>query len=146
MYAGFFEALEGRENPHTPEDDLHSVMEQIQNFLEACYMMGVNPLRELRKMLPQYNWQFHVSKDKGHIRRTVSNSDLIWRVNWDKDMSESWCDEIEFVTATKPGRATSEWQSHFWAGVSLDSYKRDRMIAFVEVHDGSPVYYINSEE
>ncbi len=146
MYEGFFRALEGEENPHIPEDDLHSVMEQIQNFLEACYMMGVNPLRELRKMLPQYHWQFHVSKDKGHIRKTVSNSDLIWRVNWDKDMSESWCDEIELVTATKPGRAASERPSHFWVDVRLDSLGQDRNILFAEVHDGSPVYYTRAEE
>jgi hypothetical protein len=146
MYAGFFEALESRENPHTPEDDLHEVMKQIQEFLTACYWMGINPLRELRKMLPQYRWQFHVSKDKGHIRKTVSNSDLIWRVNWDMDMSDSWCEEIEFVTATNLGRPASERPSHFWADVHLDSYKQDRMIAFVEVHDGSPVYYTRAEE
>lgn len=146
MYAGFFEALEGRENPHTPEDDLHEVMGQIQEFLIACYWMGVNPLRELRKMLPQYQWQFHVSKDKGHIRKTVSGSDLIWRVNWDMDVRDSWAEEIELVTATNLSRPASERPSHFWADVRLDSYKQERAIAFVEVHDGCPVYYERPEE
>lgn len=141
----FYKALEGHKDPQERED-LHSVMEQIQDFLDLCYMMGINPLRELRRMLPQYTWQFHTSKDKGYIRKTVSSSDFIWRVNWMEDMPEEWCEKIEFVTATKPDRNPSKHPSYFYVEAKHDGEKQDRMIAFVEVHEGGPVYYTRAEE
>lgn len=146
MHEGFFKALEGEKNPYIEEDDLHSVMEQIQEFLDACYMIGVNPLREMRKMLPQYTWQFHVSCDRNQTRKIVSNSDFIWRVNWMVDMPNEWSGKVELVTATKPDRPRESRPSNFWVAAKFDGEKLKRNIAFVEVHDGSPVYYEQSEE
>jgi hypothetical protein len=145
MHAGFFEALEGRENPYASEEDLHEVMEQIQGFLTACYWIGVNPLRELRKILPQYEWKFHVLKDERRIRETVSDSDLIWRMNWEMDTDDIWADEIELVTATNLSRPDSEQPSHFFIDLKLKNHAQEYAIAFVKIHDGCPVYYTQSE-
>ena len=145
LHESFFKALDGQENPNSDED-LHSVMQQIQEFLDVCYMIGINPLRELRKILPQYKWQFHTSKDKGYIRKTVSNSDFIWRVNWMQDERDSWSEKIELVTAIGYHTIPTDRESNFYVEAKHDGEKQDRMIAFVEVHDGTPVYYTSEEK
>jgi hypothetical protein len=62
--------------------DLGMGMEFIQDYLKSCYFLSINPLPELRRILPQFEWRFFRSEegDRG-VKQTgdvVNESDLVW--------------------------------------------------------------------
>ena len=138
LHALFYKVMEGYEPPND-EETLPGVMQQIEEFLESCYWLGINPLRELRQMLPQYSWEYRRSKDRGLITRTVASSDFIWRVNWLHDEKDSYSKEIEVVTATKTDRP--ERLKLFFAGEKKKLEQSTRKIDFISALGGDPVYW-----
>ena len=62
--------------------DLGMGMEFIQDYLKSCYFLSINPLPELRRILPQFEWSFFRSKEGAPgVKETgdvVDRSDLIW--------------------------------------------------------------------
>ena len=81
----------------TREDAMHD----INGFLHASYMLGVNPLPPLRKIFPLYEWKFEQIKDRDAVRERVTESDFIWMVDSLFVPDEK---DVELVTATKLGR------------------------------------------
>ena len=130
----FYGAMEGKKVPNG--ETLQSMMEDIQTLLDACYSLGINPLRELRKILPQYSWKYWVIK-RGLPRTTISQSDFIWNVDW-----FGVHEEFHFVTATKLERR--EPLKYFWAGDIDTGNPRasTEHVDFVEALGGNPVYWI----
>lgn len=137
LHALFYKVMEGYECPGE-EETLCGIMEQIEDLLDACYFLGINPLRELRHMLPQYSWKFLSLKDRSLTTKTIANSDFIWRVNWLEDMSESYSEKIELVTATKTSR--SKHFKLFFAGQKKKLEQSTRELDFVRALGGDPVY------
>ena len=132
-YLQLFKALEEDEHEHHG-DTLQSVMEDIQDLLDASYFLGINPLKGLRKILPQYQWRYYRlengERHDGYVKEVVSKSDFIWRI-WYND------DDIQLVTATKLDRTPPGNLKYFWVeGVSKAS-----QIAFAENFGGEPVYW-----
>jgi len=113
-------------------DTRESLMEDIQGFLDYSYFLGINPLRGLRKILPQYQWRFYRMRNderhEGHVKEVVSKSDYIWRIWYDED-------EYQLVTATKLDRPMSERLKYFWA----ESGSLTSQVSFVEEFGGNPV-------
>ncbi|HWB33775.1 MAG TPA: hypothetical protein VG753_00420, partial [Candidatus Paceibacterota bacterium] len=64
--------------------DLGMGMEFIQDYLKSCYFLSINPLPELRRILPQFEWRFFRSTKGGPgVKETgdvVDQSDLIWLI------------------------------------------------------------------
>lgn len=64
--------------------DLGMGMEFIQDYLHSCYFLSINPLPELRRILPQFEWSFFRSVEGGPgVKETgdvVDKSDLIWMI------------------------------------------------------------------
>ena len=142
LHALYFKVMEGYEDP-SEEETIESIMQQIQEFLNASYMLGTNPLRELRRILPQYKWQYHELTDQGLIKHTVAASDFIWRVNWLDDMPNVFATKLELVTATmissaQPKPEPSRW---FWAGNKKKLERTTHKITYARACDGYPVYY-----
>ncbi|MEI6659973.1 MAG: hypothetical protein WCK91_00950 [bacterium] len=113
-------------------------MNQIQDVFEACYFLGMNPLSELRRILPFYRWTFHCIdyESDGKIRRVITTSDFIWRTNWANDDGD-----IQLVTATRNNR--TEPLKFFWAGGESESRPDREMTDFVKEFGGEPVYLEN---
>ena len=64
--------------------DLGMGMEFIQDYLKSCYFLSINPLPELRRILPQFKWNFFRSAEGGPGAKEtgdlVDKSDLIWMI------------------------------------------------------------------
>lgn len=139
--------MEGYVSP-IEEETLVGIMCQIQDFLNACYYLGVNPLRELRQILPQYTWKYVSLKNHNSIKEVVTKADFIWRVNWIDDGLSRYSDTIQLVTATKSDRVEP---NHSWfygeECVNLPETS-NRQVDFIEAFDGNPVYsvVISSED
>ena len=137
LHALFYKVMEGYESP-TEEETLHGIMSQINELLSACYSLGINPLRELRRLLPQYAWEYRESKNRSLVTKTIASSDFIWRVNWLDDMPESYSEKIQLVTATKTDR--DEPFKLFFAGEKKKLEPSTRKLDFVSALGGDPVY------
>ena len=139
MHKLFFRVLEGYEDP-AEEETLYGVMNQIQEYFDSCYWIGINPLPGIRRILPQYEWRFHRSKDYGLIRKIISDSQLIWRTNWIEDgFTSEPAEEIQLVTANKIGQS-SEVEKLFFAGEKKKLERSTDRIDFVKRQGGDPVY------
>ncbi|MBI3888221.1 hypothetical protein HY311_00300 [Candidatus Nomurabacteria bacterium] len=135
--------MEG-EQKYLDHKSLEEVMEEIQDLLEACYSLGINPLRPLREILPQYTWKFHrlknKSKDPRPVAEIVVSSDFIWRLDWYDDMGED-----QLVTATKADRVP-EHLKWFWTGIERHSRQsRTENIGYIRSVSGNPVDWSNLE-
>jgi hypothetical protein len=78
-------------------DDRETPMEEIDTFIESCLTFGANPLKYLRKALPQYKWGW-VGFDGDpqsidDVRPVVRKADFLW-----------WQDHTGFVWARMPDR------------------------------------------
>jgi len=97
---GLFRAFAGiREAVDEP---LWEHMNDVQKYLEASYFLSINPLPQLRHILPQFIWKFARCESLEQARKAVTQSDLIWRANrFVSDWSE-WSEEepADLVTAT----------------------------------------------
>lgn len=150
LHSLFYKVMEGYEDP-SAEVTLHEILAHVQEFFLCNYLLGINPLRELRRMLPQYTWQYHRSKNRGEIGEAVSHSDFIWRLNWHDVDDPEEATEIMLVTAVSRDTTTSspdrpKFRSNFWSGVSTrrERYKRTVLaerIKFIRGLRGIPVYW-----
>ncbi len=130
-----FQALEG-ENQGSPNlATRENVMEYIHEVFDSCYFLGMTPLRELRRILPQYQWKYHSIKNEKHIQQILASCDFSWMTCWANDE-----DEIELVTATKIDRIPAEPLKYFWAGYRKGSEVTDRLNFAIE-HKTNPVYW-----
>jgi len=137
LHALFYKVMEGYEPPNE-EETLCGIMEQINDLLHACYWLGINPLRELRHILPQYVWEYRELKNRSLVTKAIASSDFIWRVNWLDDMPDSYSEKIQLVTATKTDRA--EPLKLFFAGQKRKLESSTRELDFVHALGGDPVY------
>jgi hypothetical protein len=110
-------------------DTLQNVMEDIQDFLYASYSLGINPLKGLRGILPQYSWKYCHLDNHQQIKDVIAGSDFIWRI-WHTD------DGFQLVTATKLDRV--KYLRCFWAETKKD---QGDQISFIESFGGDPVYW-----
>lgn len=59
--------------------NLGEVMEEIQQLLDAAYLLDSNPLMHLRKYFPEFNWQSHSSPTEKY-KDIIRGADYVWRV------------------------------------------------------------------
>ena len=106
----------------TEHIELKPAMWQIQEYLVACYRIGINPLPGLRRILPSYEWEHRKHKDQDVMWDCIARADLIWRVDWVYDFNPAIADSFELVTATRSGfrgweKLPPNW---FWVPKGLD--------------------------
>ena len=128
-HAQLFETLEDSEDY---DFSLIDVMGFIQEYLVSSYFLSINPLPQLRHILPQFTWRFVRCKGEKEACRLVSTSDLIWMSNWKWHSS----DEIDLVVAssTKKGRRL------FFAGEKNASEPTTEWIEFAKRCGAEPAY------
>lgn len=58
----------------------HQVTDDIWHLIIGCYSFGVNPLRILRKAMPNFEWKFYdlSKKNDAALRARVTQSDFFW--------------------------------------------------------------------
>lgn len=61
---------------------LGSVMNDIQNYMDASFMMDDNPLRYLRRCFPNFVWTFHECQDEKKAASQILSADYIWLKNF----------------------------------------------------------------
>lgn len=82
------------------DDGIYGAMEDIQNYLHSSYILVINPLPGLRRLLPQFKWQFHRPKTDADIRKLIRKANLVWSVYADWfNPNFRRPDERYFVTA-----------------------------------------------
>jgi len=86
FYLQLFEILNGQEEKAEEYRlNLPTAMEVIHDYLKSCYFLSINPLPELRRILPQFKWQFHRTEKGGKgippAGDIVEESDLIWMMD-----------------------------------------------------------------
>jgi hypothetical protein len=132
-HVSYWQALE----EHAEAADTRcEVMDSIQDYLDGSYFLGINPLRELRRIFPKYVWCYHQLKEQKQAREVISQSDFIWRANYS---SLDEMDGIELFTATaysprKPLRV-------FWAGEKNASETSTSLIDNIKDIGGEPEYF-----
>ena len=130
-YRRLFEAME-TDQWEDEGDTVHTVMEDVQGLLDYSYLLGINPLQNLRKILPQYQWRYYRLKNggphDGYIKEVVSKSDFIWRIWYDTD-------EVQLVTATKLDRI--DRKKLFW----VESVSKVVQVVFAEDFGAEAVYW-----
>ncbi len=85
VFKDHFEALEGLRNPtnpHQSSSDRHYMMDVIHAYLDASYFIGINGVRQLRGILPQYNWEYVEVRSIYHFERVVQSVDFLWVMMW----------------------------------------------------------------
>lgn len=134
-----YNILDGRVGKH---DSLYEEMDNIQKYLESCYFLSINPLPQLRRILPQFLWRFDRCESIGRVKELVEQSDLIWRVNcWVTDWSEEEERgelEVDLVTANPVN--SMRRRKIFFAGDKKASEKTTPQIEFVRACGGEPEY------
>ncbi|MDB5266633.1 MAG: hypothetical protein JWN89_448 [Parcubacteria group bacterium] len=148
MHARFFRLLSDPDLEDEQDETMYDVMSQIQDLLNACYWLGINPLEELKRILPQYAWNYLRSKDLDLIRAEVAKSDLIWRVNWTEDGFKGIgvrAEEIQLVTAQLIG-SFKVLEHLFFAGWQETAEESTPKLDFVRELGGEPIssYYVNT--
>ena len=92
----FFDGLEQVPGAY----DRETPMEEIDFFINACFTFGVNPLKYLRKALPQYKWGWvgfgGDPQSIDDVKPVVRKADFLW-----------WQDHTGFVWARMPERKGS---------------------------------------
>lgn len=136
-----FKALENGE-----DDDFFGItdgMEYIQDYLESSYYLSINPLRELRRILPQYEWRFIRCKDMSEAKRAVTESDFVWLVTaaWMNPQNES--ESFDIVTA-RARVQTAERRKYCFGGKKNASADTTRVLQWIEQCGGDPVYFVIS--
>ncbi len=134
-----FRILDGRGGKY---DSLYEEMDSIQKYLESCYFLTINPLPQLRRLLPQFLWRFDKCKSIDQAKGVVAQSDLIWRVNrWVSDWAEEEKIgelEVNFVTANPINSLRR--RKTFFAGDKKASEQTTPELEFVKACGGEPEY------
>ncbi|MFA6446182.1 MAG: hypothetical protein WCW14_02950 [Candidatus Paceibacterota bacterium] len=101
-------------------ETLESIMKRVQDYLDASYLLEINPLRNLRQMLPQYIWEYHELKDRTALLEIISLSDFIWMLDWERSLEFP----VLLVTARRQVRIVAPLK-YFWIGKGEEN--RDRL-------------------
>jgi len=57
------------------------VMDEIQKLLDSCYEFGINPLPQLRKCFPVFNWHYFEYNHVMEASRAIGNrSCMVWHI------------------------------------------------------------------
>jgi hypothetical protein len=126
-----------------------TVMQWVSEYIYASYFMSINPLRNLRKVLPQYNWVFHEKLNYGAAARVARQSDFIWCSNAfgaeDPGIYSVREEGIELVTATL--RQKREPLRLFYAGEKKVSSgdKPTFLMKLAEDCGAEPEYWVTDD-
>jgi hypothetical protein len=141
-----FDGLE-QINP-SPADDIVEMMDRINDYLLSSYFLAINPLTQLRRILPQYEWKFVQPKNLRQARAVVSTADFVWRTDWFNGpglSSSSTAEDIERCFPAELAIATllnrAEPLKHFFAGKKNKSAETTTELEFVSVCGGDAVYF-----
>jgi hypothetical protein len=83
FHADLFEVLSGSKEPDEGELTLGEAMWWIDEYIHSSYFLAINPLPALRRILPQFRWEFRRSKEDEDLSVAtdiIQESDLIWMI------------------------------------------------------------------
>lgn len=112
------------------------VMEYIQDYLDSCYFLSINPLSSLRHIFPQYEWRYHRLQNRKQALEVVAQSDFIWQGE-----CFSVSDEDGWVFCTATARSPREPLKMFFGGTKKASQKVSSLVKAIESLKGNPVYF-----
>lgn len=103
VLAGFQTALENGNVTEPFDISCWDVTRYVQNFIEASYQIGFNPLKHLRKAFDRFDWEVTMppSRLEGAVERwrkeAIGRSDFFWFANGPEKES----DKLAYVIARR---------------------------------------------
>ncbi|HEV7449429.1 MAG TPA: hypothetical protein VGP13_02740 [Candidatus Paceibacterota bacterium] len=121
-------------NLEQDDGDLFEVMDWIHDYVDACYFLSISPLRDLRRVFPDYRWEYCATGNFRDVQDLVGRSDFIWQAN----ISQLGDGEYELFVATRKIRRDAK--KFVFAGKKKKSQVTTKLIEFAQSCNAEAIF------